>query len=190
MNINMHIKKFAALFAVLTCLLVFASAEQTGSTQTEVNFIPGQLNLLETTTMNFGSHIISGESKSYPMTNADFSVMINDLRGTGVGWKLTAIAENFQSGAAATLPGALIRLENPSAQNQAAVGSPPIAEDNILLDCDGTTSALIAQADLNQGFSDWRFTWLDTNVKLTIPGGVATAGDHAMTITWTLSDTP
>lgn len=194
----MKIKKYTMLAAIvflLSNLTTIVSAETSGSTAADITFESGTLTLAEMSFFSFGTHTISSSVQTYPALQSSVFLDVRDLRGTGEGWKITALASRFNPGSNPTLPGASISLINGTAVSAPPASTAPTVYQNITLDCDGVASANIASAALNSGLGVWTVEWNgnannNTNAALTLPGGVATVGTHTATITWTLYDGP
>lgn len=194
----MKVKNYIVLAAVIFYLIsstIFASAEISGNTAADITFESGTLTLVEMSSFSFGTHTISSALQTYPALQSKVFLDVRDLRGTGEGWKVTALASRFNPGTNPTLPGASISLINGTAVSTQLSGSAPNVIQNISLDCDGVASASIASAAINTGLGVWTIEWNgnagdNTNAALSVPGGVATVGTHTATITWTLAATP
>lgn len=194
----MKIKKYvllAAIFFLFNSLGVSVSAETTGSTTADITFESGTLTLAEMSAFNFGTHTISSAVQTYPALESSVFLDVRDLRGTGEGWKVTALASRFNPGANPTLPGTSISLINGTPVSTQPAGIAPDVIQNIKMDCDGIASVNIASAAINSGLGVWTIEWNgnannNTNATLNVPGGVATVGTHTATITWTLADAP
>lgn len=187
---------FVLAFALLVnCIPNMAYADELGYSEAEISFLPGALTFAEMSNFSFGSHTISSELKVYPAQESSVFIDVNDLRGTGIGWKVTALASEFNSGVSPTLPGAYIGFLNGIATSAQTVGNTPAVSQNIRLECDGEATTNIASAAEGAGLALWSIGWNgaefdNQNATLSIPGSVATAGTHKVTITWSLAFAP
>lgn len=194
----MKLRKYIVLVItifVLGSLSVSVFAETTGSTEADITFESGTLTLAEMSSFSFGTHTISAELNTYPAMQSSVFLDVRDLRGTGEGWKVTALVSRFNPGANPTLPGTSINLINGTAVSTQPEGSGPNVVQSINMDCDGVASVNIASAAVNNGLGVWTIQWNgnagdNTNATLQVPGGIATVGTHTATITWTLANTP
>ncbi|EAE7685630.1 WxL domain-containing protein [Listeria monocytogenes] len=161
----------------------------------------GSLTLDYVSSVNFGEHEVSSTEQSYSSTSRKPFIQISDRRGTGAGWKVTATATAFQNeDGAASLSGATLSFKNGETASASATATTPTAAQTVELPTDGTSIVSVVSAKSSEGMGTWINRWfgatpndtasLNDNVKLTIPAGSATLGDHEATITWTLSDAP
>ncbi len=194
----MKVKKciiLAIVISHLSSLTLSVFAETSGSTTADITFESGTLTLAEMSSFSFGTHTISPVLQTYPALETSVFLGVRDLRGTGEGWKVTALASRFNPGANPTLPGTSISLINGTAVSTQLAGNEPTVVQNIRMDCDGIASVNIASAAINTGLGVWTIEWNgnaggNTNATLNVPGGIATVGTHTTTITWTLADAP
>lgn len=151
--------------------------------------------------VNFGEQEVSSTEQSYSSTSRKPFIQISDRRGTGAGWKVTATATAFQNeDGAASLSGATLSFKNGETASASTTATTPTAAQTVELPTDGTSIVSVVSAKASEGMGTWINRWfgatpndtasLNDNVKLTIPAGSATLGDHEATITWTLSDAP
>ncbi len=168
-----------------------AAVEITDNTTADITFLPGTLNMAQMSAFSFNPLTISSTPQSSSAQQSSVYLDIHDLRGSGVGWKVTAVASQFTSNASPSLPGARLFLNNGAATaTPPTIGDNPVVVQTITLDADGTSSANIATAAVGQGLGNWSLTWASADVSISVPGGVATAGTHTSIITWTLTDAP
>lgn len=192
----MKLKKYFLIVFVLLMTLssTIAKADEHGNTKADITFLSGNLSMTEMSTFSFGSHTIAGVYETYPALEQNVFLNVDDLRGTGAGWRITAYASNFMANALPTLLGSTISLMNGNAVTSQSTGVPaPTVYGGIKLDCDGSTSTDIASAAVNQGLGSWSIEWAgvagaNNNVTVNIP--VATVGTHISSINWTLTDAP
>ncbi|AKS68171.1 hypothetical protein RN70_00715 [Staphylococcus schleiferi] len=161
----------------------------------------GPLTLDYVSNLDFGSHTISTAEETYQATTLSPFVQVSDRRGTGAGWNVTAQLSNFQQNGENSLPGASINLTGAEVDSTSKTPK-PVPNSNITLNSGSDSSVNIVKANaktgaLNtaQGLGTWITKWLSkgqTNEKatLTIPEAAAMPGNHAATVTWTLSDGP
>lgn len=194
----MKVKKCIIISAAILLLSSFAvsvSAETFGSTAADITFESGTLTLAEMSSFSFGTHTITSVTQAYSALESSVFLDVRDLRGTGEGWKVTALSSKFNPESNATLPGTSISLINGTPVSTQPVGTAPNVIQNIKMDCDGVASVNIASAAVNSGLGVWTIEWNgnasnNINATLNVPGGVATVGTHTATITWTLADAP
>ncbi|EDO1366726.1 WxL domain-containing protein [Listeria monocytogenes] len=161
----------------------------------------GSLTLDYVSSVNFGEQEVSSTEQSYSSTSRKPFIQISDRRGTGAGWKVTATATAFQNeDGTASLSGATLSFKNGETASASTTATTPTAAQTVELPTDGTSIVSVVSAKASEGMGTWINRWfgatpndtasLNDNVKLTIPAGSATLGDHEATITWTLSDAP
>lgn len=188
----MRLKKLIAVLltaGAISAMVIPASAEGYGNTTTDVTFLPGELLLEEMSSFGFGSHIINAANQKYPVLESKVYLNVLDLRGTGLGWKITAKGGTFNA-PANSLPGTVIELSGGVAVPASAGNPSPNVTQNITLDMDGSASSPIAAAQAGTGLGIWSIEWNGSNVKLSVPEGIGTVGTHTATITWTLAIAP
>ncbi|WP_409021977.1 WxL domain-containing protein [Dellaglioa sp. P0083] len=122
-------------------------------------------------------------------SDKDVAVEVGDVRGTNAGWTLAVSSKQLANadesekldGAAISLGAGAVSVGNGSTAKHAvssAIG-------------DTTTSGVVLGATAGAGAGINVDNIKNTDVKLTIPAGVAKADiAYASTLTWTLSDTP
>lgn len=161
----------------------------------------GSLTLDYVSSVNFGEHEVSSKEESYSSTARKPFIQVSDRRGTGAGWKVTATASAFKNEeGTASLSGAELSFKNGETASTSTTATSPKAIQTVELPTDGTSIVNVVSAKESEGMGTWINRWfgatpndtasLNDNVKLTIPAGSATLGDHEATITWTLSDAP
>lgn len=161
----------------------------------------GSLTLDYVSSVNFGEHEVSSKEESYSSTARKPFIQVSDRRGTGAGWKVTATASAFKNEeGTASLSGAELSFKNGETASTSTTATSPKAVQKVELPTDGTSIVNVVSAKESEGMGTWINRWfgatpndtasLNDNVKLTIPAGSATLGDHEATITWTLSDAP
>ncbi|WP_313468266.1 WxL domain-containing protein [Carnobacterium sp.] len=161
----------------------------------------GPLTLDFVSNIEFDDHEISAVSEVYNSITLRPFIQVTDRRGTGGGWTVTATASSFTTGTTPTpsLQGSTITLSNASLISNNTTTAPSTLNDSIVLETDGATSAIVVEAAQDEGLGSWITRWFDpaetaatenSNVTLTVPGGVATQGTHTATITWLLEAAP
>lgn len=193
----MRLKRWIAAFLMIAAISAVgcpAFAEESGSTVTDVTFLAGSLLLEEITSFGFGSHTIVATGQTYPALEGNVYLNVQDLRGSGSGWKILATGGIFNA-PANTLPGAVIHFAGGEAIPTMPGNPPPNVEQAIALDMDGSGTSVIATAQPGTGLGNWSIAWQgaeneNTSVLLAVPGGVGTVGTHTATIMWTLANAP
>lgn len=158
----------------------------------------GPLSLDYVSSIDFGVNEISAETEVYHATSMKPFIQITDRRGTGEGWNVTAQMTEFTTNDIldASLPGAILTLSNGEALP--ALGTPvaPTSIQSVILSAGGAATQVIS-APIDTGLGTWINRWFPTeseelndNVALSVPATSAMVGDHAATITWTLTDGP
>lgn len=166
----------------------------------------GSLTLDYVSSVNFGINQIEASTEIYESTTLRPFIQVTDRRGTGEGWNVTAQASSFitveeeegEEGeeATETLTGSIITFANgevDSISNSAA----PTPANSVQLHTGGE-AAQVVNAPADTGMGSWINRWFPTveseetndSVTLEVPAGSATIGNHAATITWTLTDAP
>lgn len=158
--------------------------------------VTGSLVLVSVSNFNFGSSLqISGNTAKYNITTFQPNIQVADLRGTRVGWSVTASLSGFTSGSAPTLQGASIHISNVRPNSTVSTEYAPVQTADIELTSDNAAVKVITASEGN-GSGHWVMRWYppadQTNayIQLEIPGGTATVGTHTASINWTLQDTP
>lgn len=156
----------------------------------------GPLTLDYVSSLDFGEHAISSSEEIYQSTILRPFIQVTDRRGTGDGWRVVAKMSEFNDGA--TLPGAVVTLNNGTAISPtiAEESERPIPASSVVLNAGGDAAPVVT-AQEDAGFGSWITRWfpseeseLNDHVTLQIPAGAATIGTHSATITWTLHDAP
>lgn len=168
----------------------------------EIPPVDGSLSIIHVTDFAFDTagsgHAISNQQESYVVQTVSPNAQVVDLRGNGAGWQLSASLGEFESDVSGqtvtnSLRGAYIKISQ--VQLATTTGNPstaPTGHTNITLDQDNTPKPVTTAAE-RSGMGLWvsRFYAGGQNrVELVVPSGSATVGNHAATITWTLSDAP
>lgn len=170
----------------------FADEADSADTQATVTFLPGQLTLTAVPALDFGSQTISGNTETYQAHNIADNIQVSDLRGSGVGWALTASLSEFKltEGDAVTLQGAYITVtdQNITPLNN-YLSEPPTALNTVSLTA-GSASVRILAADYGNGMGVWNDGWDIEHTSLTVLPGTAQLGTSFATINWNLQDTP
>lgn len=170
-----------------------ADTADTGTSDVTIEFTAGTgeggpLTLDYVSSFEFAVQEVSGSDEIYQTTTLDPYIQITDRRGTGAGWNVIAQVSNFMRGTEVSLPGAVITLNNGTAEGN-IYSSEPVPQRPVVLNPGGEASKVIIAGE-NAGMGTWKNKWSPTNVTLDIPAGSATVGNHTSTITWTLQDAP
>ncbi|MDR2832549.1 MAG: WxL domain-containing protein [Streptococcaceae bacterium] len=173
----------------------------------------GPLSLDAVTNFDFGTDVVQAQAKTYyakgvsatqgtVTTNIPNYVQVTDVRGTLVGWNVTAaVTKEFTgSSTGSTLNGAVMTLSKAQITTSATTGN---GADKAL---GGNTSVALGAAaqnifgasagkgaatnDLLFGTATSNNTDTASGVSLYVPGGAAQADSYSADITWTLSNTP
>ena len=177
---------------------------QTPEDGTETNN-KGPLSLDFVSNIDFGSHEIPVVAEEYEAVTEKPFIQVTDRRGTGQGWSVSAQASNFEQNGQNTLNNSTITFSNGESASPLDGIEAPVVQENIELTTGGESAPVVEAAARGenesisnaQGLGTWVIRWLkgegnDTNekVKLSVPQGQASAGEHTSTITWTLYDGP
>lgn len=180
-----------ALSALLLHPTTSYAADKTANTQATVTFTAGELKLTSAPVLNFDSHNISGVTEKYAVVGDENKVQVSDLRGSGVGWRLTAKLSVFHHDAEdgpETLQGAYITVTDPEVASDNTIANAPTVGTVTLTS--GSDSVDIIKADSTQGMGAWNSFWTSTNTKLTVLAGTAKSGTSYATIDWNLQVAP
>lgn len=165
----------------------------------------GPLSLDFVSNIDFGSHEIPVAAEEYEAVTEKPFIQVTDRRGTGQGWSVSAQASNFEQNGQNTLNNSTITFSNGESVSPLDGIEAPVVQENIELTTGGESAPVVEAAGRGenesisnaQGLGTWVIRWLkgeanDTNekVKLSVPQGQASAGEHTSTITWTLYDGP
>ncbi|RZI49395.1 WxL domain-containing protein [Lactococcus kimchii] len=165
----------------------------------------GDLTIDFASSFDFGTHAIAQGTQTYYAASQKLSdgtardnyVQVTDLRGTAEGWSLNVKLGAF-AGAAGTLPGSTVKLDNGAIQSASANPADTSATTTVLTP--GVVSGTILGATagtgtgtnlLNFGSKDG-VTNDDSSVSITVPNVAdnVMAGSSTADLTWTLADTP
>ncbi|WP_297076932.1 WxL domain-containing protein [uncultured Enterococcus sp.] len=146
-----------------------------------------QLSFQSASDLNFGSLELSNAAISQNSTN-DVAIVINDLRGTGTGWKVTGTLGKFTD-STKELKGAAITFVSGSAVTAGANSVTFDTDKNVTLDAGAAAGSRLINATTNEGNGQTTTTYTKDNVQLTAPTGQL-VGNYTATLTYTLSDTP
>lgn len=152
--------------------------------------IPGDLTLESVPNFNFGTNTILGLTTNYTpdAANSTGDLSISDLRGTGVGWHVTAALSPFKNEEDYSLKGSELILPTPLVKSVSRINTNFSDFNEIVsLTSDGTAFS-IGTAPENQGQGIWNITWEKPNLKVVT--GTAMVGNNRATIEWTLYNTP
>ena len=181
-------------FCILVSLIITVSTFYTKvyayDVEANIVFVPGDLRIVNASSFGFGTQNISAATLFYSPQDNNVSVDVSDLRGTGAGWTLNALASRFYNGGTPSLPGARMYLEDGQSSTEGGVVQRPFVTQSIVLDCDGATTSLMAWAIPGAGMGNSSIEWLWENVYLEVLGGTATVGNHIATINWSLQNAP
>ena len=175
---------------VLMVVSIYSTKAYAYDVEANIVFTPGDLHIVNASSFSFGTQSISAATLFYSPQGTNVTVDVSDLRGTGAGWSLNALASRFYNGGVASLPGARMYLEDGQASTEGGVGQRPFVTGSIILDCDGVTSSRMAWAIVGAGMGNSTIVWLWENVYLEVIGGTATIGNHIATINWSLQNAP
>lgn len=207
---------------LLSTSVVLAADAQEGTTDLQAEFLAGTVTPPETTDpsdtsnpgtgneaaslalmripklFNFKSTAIATGAASIPLadTSPTYYTEVEDVRGTHVGWNLTAkISNKLTSSSQGALSGAAISMPGVSMKSiRGTVSSPtvtPIANDAILLSNDSTPDLVVDATD-GQGAGAWQALIPADQLQLKVAdlAKVKVGDDYAGKITWTLTAGP
>lgn len=207
---------------LLSTSVVLAADAQEGTTDLQAEFLAGTVTPPETTDpsdtsnpgtgneaaslalmripklFNFKSTAIATGAASIPLadTSPTYYTEVEDVRGTHVGWNLTAkISSKLTSSSQGALSGAAISMLGVSMKSiRGTVSSPtvtPIPNDAILLSNDSTPDLVVDATD-GQGAGAWQALIPADQLQLKVAdlAKVKVGDDYAGKITWTLTAGP
>lgn len=185
-----------AVASAVAALAVPATATADGSPATSASSVtvnPGTLGWLTAPVAgNFTAVTLDGAAQTTYASLNNWGV--DDERGTGAGWNVTAQATQFSTGGDSplTLPEDSLEMTVPTSVTSGSgqTAAPAIANGPLTLD--GGSPVTVATAAANTGLAEWTFTQGNGNggdLALSVPAG-ALAGTYSSTITFTLGTTP
>lgn len=142
---------------------------------------------------NFGTPEIKyRENNTFTHNRPVEEIIINDFRGTGGGWALTAQLSEFTMEENITLKGAEVILTNGKVESTHEPAYKPVVTNNldgeIVLQANEPTR--IVTSNIGQGMGITPVKWVEDSVRLYVPHETMLEGIHAASIQWTLHDTP
>lgn len=159
----------------------------------------GSLTLDYVSSIEFGTHEVSGEHEVYEAETLRPFIQVTDRRGTAKGWSVTAQSSAFTNDedddGEETLSGAVLTLKNGEVSSTSNADEPsPVSTVELK---PGEDATAVVNAEEDEGMGKWITRWLSSddeelndNVTLEVPNGSATKGKHTATINWTLADAP
>lgn len=163
----------------------------------------GPLTLDFVSNIEFSEQEVSEKAQIYKTVTLRPFIQVTDRRGSGKGWKVTARVGSFTTEGDASvdsLKGSVITLLNGDVNSNNTVTPPSEIKNPVVLETEASISSDIVEASEGEGMGSWITHWFpkaneeddakNSNVTLTVPGGVATTGTHTAEITWTLEVTP
>jgi WxL domain surface cell wall-binding len=168
--------------AVLSLLLVTPALAQSHTT---VVVVGGTFTMTTPEVGNFVGLTIDGETKQTNATLGTFGV--SDLRGTGVGWHVTAQATQFaNANASRKLPGGSLQMSAPTVSAQGTQSPLPIVTSGPYT-IDAGSPAKIADAAFQTGMGKYSFG--ATTLTLSLPADIH-ADTYTSTVTLTVAAGP
>lgn len=184
----------AVLLSLLPALTVRAETADSGTSDASVTFTPGDLDLLMTPQLNFGSHTIDAGDTSFAAQELS-RIRVSDARGTGDGWSLLVRLSPFQNDGAETLQGSKVVVTGASvAPFDGTVGEAPTVpvteeEPALTVNTDNQdVKVLLAEKDTGRGV--WDSIWPGEGTQLVTKPGTAKLGLNSATLAWSLQDAP
>lgn len=179
-------------FLPATTALAADDNGDTGSTTATVTFESGGLVLENAPSLNFGTNAIQNSDMVLDSNDSTaYAIDVNDLRGNGQGWHLTAALSDFKSATRSSdsLPGAKIVVSTPTVTGT-NTGKLATADSAYTLTSDNDP-VKVMYAAATKGMDHSCCTWAIANVKLNVPQTAAvTKETHNATIAWVLTDGP
>jgi hypothetical protein len=177
-------KRFKALILALSAFAVMAPAAF-ASDGTQAVVTGGTLSISNPAAGDFTPVTLNGTDQSPTASLAAFTV--NDARGTGVGWHVTAQASQFaNAGATRALVAGSLEMSEPTVDaNGTSSPEPDVAAGPYVIDNGSAVS--IASAALDEGMGAYDFS--DTTLTLTVPAD-AYAATYLSTVTISVVTAP
>lgn len=179
---NQNTRRKSPLFgmvtaAALSLLLVGPAMAQDGTTATVTG---GELTITTPLAADFVGRAITGVSQTTTAALATFSV--SDLRGSGVGWGVTAQASNFNGtgGNTHNLAAGSLSLSQPTVTANGTTSTAPGIVGSVPYVIDSGSAVRVATAALGNGMGIYDFS--ATTMTLTLPADVF-AGAYGSTVT-------
>jgi hypothetical protein len=161
-----------------------ALADDTTSAGTTALVKPGTLDITQIVVSTFEDATITGQDQDVAATLNGYSV--TDFRGTGVGWHVTAQADQFVDGSKSLDLGSLT-MSKPTVTADGTSSAPPTVAAAPTFTLDAEDAVQIASAGVGQGMGKFDFT--ATDLTLSLPADVY-AGNYASTLTFTAVTAP
>ncbi len=191
--------KFILTSSLGLLLLAISSPAYAATSDTSdatITFEQGVLNIASVPTLNFGTHTTSSQTVFQPTATPD-NVIVEDFRGTGDGWNLTAQLSQFKlqpSDTTATLNGAKITMDSPTPTTTSGnTSNAPEVDSQIELISGGASARVMtagATVPTYTGAGQWEIDWNTSNTELEVNAGNIQDGTSKAVITWTLEVTP
>lgn len=205
----------AAVMIFGAAMPAIAASVDSAAETADVAFIPKTTGALEfnptlmPTGLKFGTRTIELKAQYYPETSgAAIEFQVDDVRGTGTGWKVTADLANFVGATySANLAGATITFQAGTITQQFHNGSEIPTSTGVTLTAGSGTAGLIMAANpsaptAKAGTGSSKISYAvpgTTNaadaaagepIELMVAGGTALQDTYTATLTWTLYDAP
>lgn len=216
----MNKKRF--LSVLIAAVMIFgaavpalAASVDSSAETADVAFIPKTSGALEfnstlaPASLTFGTRTIELKPQYYPESSGNpIEFQVDDARGTGTGWKVTAELANFVGTTySGNLAGATITFQAGTITQQSHNGSEIPTSTGVTLTAGSGTAGLIMKADPSSstakagtGFSKISYavpgttnasdTAVGEPIELMVGGGTALQDTYTATLTWTLYDAP
>ncbi len=184
-------KSFNKLFTTVSALAimgtVFVGAQSTfaATTAGDTTTTAGSLTVTAPNAFSFGSFGLTGERIVKTATLTD--LVVNDARGSGLGWNLKVSASALANGLKELSPGSLELTAAPSISTVAGGDLLGVTAAAGILDNGGF---IIANATADKGMGKFTFTFGENSLKLTMNPKETYAGTYTTTVTWDLLSGP
>lgn len=156
-------------------------------TNATVKFTDGGISLGNfTSSFDINDNTVIDDDSMISTSKDGLEITVNDFRGNGAGWGLTAKRTVFNEAGEETLDGAVLVLTGVNVDEGSDVPLDVLSEITI-----GTTPSSVMNATGSENFSEAQgrgTSKLISGAKLTVPNAMASVGNHSSTITWTLAN--
>ena len=187
-------KKGLALIGATSMLLggvaSLAAVADTNTSNAQIEFTAGNLELVSVPSFDFGSHALPSATTTYTAVTVSDPLRVSDLRGSLDGWNVKAQLSGFTVGVTPTLSGASITLSSGSVTAVGGTtGTAPTVGGTVNIPSGGAAT-LVTTAAAGAGGGVWDTSWTTANSSIQVFPGNVHSGVATATMDWSLEDTP